>query len=68
MDTRWVLTLFPIDGGPMHVMVADEEAARDLLSAIAAGRTTDPPPVPFDLRKVPATWSCDGRDGCMVIA
>lgn len=53
--TCWVVTWLPSDGGAIHAVTDNEEHARMLVEDVPGGVVAE----------VPATWSCDGRDGCM---
>ena len=64
--TRLVLTVFPSDSPPMHIVVEDEAEGLSLASRLAAAVGLDPTDLPCSLLEVPATWECDGRDGCLL--
>jgi len=66
-SSRWWLTIFPTDDDPVHLAVDDEAEAERVLVVMRerfpglSGRD-------YSLREMPATWACDGRDGCMAVS
>ena len=66
-DTKWVLTI-ETDGPTVHVEVDSEIEAEDLAMSLWLGMNRVPPVEGADIREVPLTWECDGRDRCQVFA
>ena len=63
--TMCVLTLRPDDGPPMHVVCDTPDDADGLLARLRARLGEE---VTHRIDEKPASWECDGRDGCFVDA
>ena len=68
MDTRWVLTIPTSGGQTFHVLTDSAIEAEDVAMELWVASGELPPVTGADIREVPATWGCDGRDGCLVSA
>ncbi len=63
--TKWVLTVATTEDNDRHITVHVIGTREQVeLGRQALNRYLDEPLPEDAVREVPATWDCDGRDGC----
>lgn len=68
LATKWVVTIPTTDGLTIHLLTDSLIEAEDTVMELWIALGQVPPPDGADIREVPATWECDGRDNCQVAA